>query len=55
VQLTGLPLSASLAAGGFGGCSTGSDLSIECWGLGDYGQLATGTTDNAYGPIPIKL
>jgi hypothetical protein len=55
VQVLGLPPSTSISAGYDTACSIGSDLSLECWGYNGSYQLGTGTTDNAFTPMLVRL
>jgi hypothetical protein len=51
----GLPPSAGLAAGTLNTCSTGADLSLECWGYNGFGELGTGNQNPSFVPMPVKL
>jgi hypothetical protein len=54
LQLTGLPPSASISLGYNDACSLGTDLSLECWGYNGFGEMANGSTNNVFAPIPLK-
>jgi hypothetical protein len=51
----GLPPSAAISLGSEDSCSLGTDLSLECWGVNNFGQLATSNFFSVFTPTPIKL
>jgi hypothetical protein len=56
VQVGGLPPSVGLSLAELTACSSGADLSIECWGFNGGFQLGGGVNEpSAFSPVPITL
>lgn len=51
--VAGLTNIADLAAGGLHSCALDGDGAVHCWGDGSFGQLGTGTPDDASTPVAV--
>ncbi len=53
-QVTGLPRSVRVAAGGAFACALGEDQALRCWGGNSVGQLGNGLTRASQTPVVVR-